>query len=588
MADTATLATPVSVAPVPAAQLPAVIPEDTPAKPQTTLERLAANHSTVPLLIVSAAFLAVIIAAALWATNTNYQLLYSNLSDAEGGELIAALDQRGIDYKISQGGGAILVPAEHVYRLRMELAEQGLPRSGKVGFELMDNQAFGISKFAEQVNFQRGLEGELAQSIEQLSPVKSARIHLAMARRSVFVSQNQPAKASAVLNLHAGRTMTESQVNAIALMIASAVADLEAEDVSVVDQRGELLSAPKDDIEGLKHTQLEYTHTVESSYQQRVQNILEPILGAGSFKVQVSASLDFTRVEETTEAWSPNKSSDSASIRSSQTRTNFSGNEDAARGVPGALSNIAPTFEPPIAEQRDPDAADGQALGEAAAGRNTNKSNLSRDDIVNYELDRAVRHIEHPRGSLERLSVAVVVDHRQSINDQGEQTNEPLSEAELTNITRLIQQAVGFTPERGDSVEVVNSAFKVVKVPVVEEAPWWREPAHLDMLAGFLRYLVAGIMIALSYRLIVRPVMKKHLIEATPETTPALAEGGALNKIEGGVGDDTTDPAASIPFKRVDRSASYAEQLRELQRLGGEDPKMIAMIVRNWMKHDSN
>jgi len=254
------------------------------------------GNSVVPLLIVTAAFIAIAVAAILWASGPTYQVLYSNLSEADGGAVINELDRRTIPYRFSEGGQAILVPSDKVHSLRLQLAEQGLPKGGTVGFELMDNQAFGVSQFTEQLNFQRGLEGELARSMESLGPVAKARIHLAMAKPSVFVKQRVPAKASVVLNLHPGRTLSEAQVNAIVHMVASSVPDLAAENVSVVDQRGELLSRPGGPMAGLDGSQLKYTREVENSYEERIANILTPVLGNENFRVQVTAQVDFSAV----------------------------------------------------------------------------------------------------------------------------------------------------------------------------------------------------------------------------------------------------------------------------------------------------
>ena len=575
------------------AQAPALRPKD-PADagvPSALPARLAAavnNPSTLPLLIVVAAFIAVSVAALMWATTPNYQVLYSNLEPADGGSIIAELDARGVPYQISEGGRAIMVPAADVHTLRLQLAEQGLPEGGKAGFELLDNQGFGISQFAEQVNFQRGLEGELGRSVEALGPVAAARVHLAMAKPSVFVRDQEPTKASVVLKLHAGRTLSNGQVNAIVHMISSSVEKLTAENISVVDQRGELLSRPSSGAVELDGTQLTYTQEMEQSFQERVRNILTPILGPENFRVQVSADIDFSSVEETTEAYSPNQSGEQAAVRSSQSSSNFSGDEAVARGIPGALSNTAPNWAPsPIEEPGDE--ADETVEGDSAA-----RANVQRDNIINYELDRRLRHVKHSLGGLERLSVAVVVNNRPATDDEGNQIFEAVPAAELEQITRLVQQAVGFSPERGDQVEVINSPFTETVVDEPEVQPWWQSPFAINTATSILRYLAAGLLILLGYRMIIRPIMARHLgIDfkgAARAETVALPGGGEM--LIGDMRGSDDGSAAGAPggdsqsFKRVDKSATYAEQLAELRRMGDEDPRLVAMIIRNWIKDD--
>src|SRR5690606_4350579 len=262
------------------------------------LARLRANP-LIPLLVAGAAVVAIVAALLMWASAPTYRVLFSNLTEADGGRIIAALEQQGVQYRFSEGGQALLVPGDQVHKLRLQLAEQGLPEGGNVGLDIMEKQAFGVSQFAEQVNFQRGLEGELARSIEALGPVERARVHLALAKPSVFIRDRQPAKGSVVLTLQPGRALGDAQVNAMVHLVASSVPELAPEDVTVVDQSGRLLSretGPGHDLDG---TRLRYTEEVERAYQQRIEKILEPILGRGNVRAQVTAQIDFSRREET-------------------------------------------------------------------------------------------------------------------------------------------------------------------------------------------------------------------------------------------------------------------------------------------------
>ena len=538
-----------------------------------SLRSLADPSSIFPLLIGVAAFLAIVSAAVLWASGPTYQVLYSNLSDADGGTIISELEQRQIPYQISEGGKAILVPSEEVHKLRLQLAEQGLPKGGKVGFELLDTQAFGVSQFAEQVNFQRGLEGELARSMEALGPVAAARVHLAMAKPSVFINQRQPAKASVVLNLHPGKSLSESQVSAIVHMVASSVPDLTTDNVSVVDQRGELLSQA-DTKSGLNTTQLKYIAQVEQAYQNRVNNILTPLLGENAYRVQVTADIDFSSYEQTSENYKPNQTPDSSAIRSTQSSTNFSGDEATARGIPGALSNVAPNWAPSPIEG---EASDGETGGDGSGN-----TTLRKDNVVNYEVDRSVIHTKRQMGITERLSVAVVVDHTTTTDEEGNVSSVALPQEELDQITRLVQRAVGFNAERGDQVEVINSPFSEVPEVVIEETPWWKTTLFINTVITALKYLLAGIGILMAYRILVKPVMQKHL--SSPSPSAAMAGGGMLGLEDGG--DGSAEGADGNPFKRSDKSKTYMQQVNELKKMSNEDPRLIALIARNWMKDD--
>jgi len=544
------------------------------------LKSLLGGNSLAPLLIVLAAFIALSVAAFLWATAPTYQVLYSNLSEADGGSIIAELDKRGIPYQFSEGGHAILVPSDQVHQLRLQLAEQGLPKGGKVGFELMDKQGFGVSQFAEQINFQRGLEGELASSMETLGPVAHARIHLAMAKPSVFVQQRAPSKASVVLTLHPGRTLSEGQVNAIIHMVSSSVPELAVENVSIVDQNGTLLSRPGS-AGNLDGTHLKYTREVEKSYQDRIGHILAPLFGRDNFRVQVTAEIDFSTVEETNEAYAPNQDPARSAVRSAQTSTQLSGDDVAASGIPGALSNSPPSSAP------------GDDSGETASESGDDRGkvgSLSKDSVINYEVDRNITHIKHQQGATKRLSVAVVLNYRMGLDEEGNPVPQPLEDDEVEQVTLLVKQAVGYSRERGDQVEVVNSPFSVETPDVIEETPWWKTSHFMDMALSGLRYFFAGLFVLLGYLLIIRPLLKRHLsVQVSPAggggrpgTTRAVI-GDDDDDVEDKDGEDDEQPV----FRRKNKAASYSQQLNELRSMANEDPRLIAIIVKAWMAdHD--
>lgn len=553
------------------------------------LQQQLRGNPLIAILIGGAAMIAIVVALLMWARTPEYRVLYSNLTEADGGRIISELESRGVPYRFSEGGTALLVPGDSVHSLRLQLAEQGLPRGGNVGFELMDSQAFGVSQFAEQVNFQRGLEGELSRSIESLGPVSRARVHLAMARSSVFVRDREPAKASIIVTLEPGRVMGDGQVSAIVHMVSSSVPDLAAENVTVVDHSGRLLSQTSTQGRGLDATQLDYIAEVERSFQQRIENILAPILGRENISAQVAAQIDFSRREETSERFGPNQPPNEAAIRSRQSSLSYNGGDGLALGIPGALSNTPPGVAPSPIEL--PTDEDGELTEEAQQSLQA-LNNLRQDDVVNFEVDRNIQHIQHRQGEVTRLTAAVVVDYREERNEDGEWQRVPLSEAQIAQIERLVRQAIGFSPARGDEIEVVNSPFSR-DVTEAEEFEWWQSPEIHSLALTIGRYLLVALGILLGYLLVLRPLIKRHteqpVLASAPGTGLQVRVGDDGEPAEGelqAAGDDDELRPYQKP-KRKRRSSAYEDHLAELRELAQEDPRMIAMIVRSWMsKHE--
>ena len=553
---------------------------------QRVQEQMRGNPLIV-ILVGGAASIAIVVVLLMWAREPDYRVLYSNLTEADGGRIINELESRGVSYRFSEGGTALLVPGDEVHGLRLQLAEQGLPRGGNVGFELMDNQAFGVSQFAEQVNFQRGLEGELSRSIEALGPVSRARVHLAMARSSVFVRDQEPAKASVIVTLESGRVIGDGQVNAIIHMVSSSVPELAAEDVTVVDQGGRLLSMPGASRRGLDATQLDYIAEVERSFQQRIENILAPILGQQNVRAQVAAQIDFSRREETNERFGPNQLPNEAAVRSRQSSASYSGGDDLAMGIPGALSNTPPGTAPsPIDLPLD---EDGELLEEAEQGLLA-LSNLRQDGVVNYEVDRNIEHVQHRQGQVQRLSAAVVVDYREERDEEGIWQRVPLGDVEIAQIERLIRQAMGFSQARGDEIEVVNSPFSrdIVDEEVLE---WWQSPDIHNLALTFGRYLLVALGALLAYLLILRPLIKRQMQQPVLTSSPgtglrARVDDEAPEGIDGELEDDLASTRTYQKPKRKRKSSAYEDHLAELRELAQEDPRMIAMIVRSWINKE--
>lgn len=532
------------------------------------LEKVRALPKPV-LLGAAAALVAVIVAVAMWSSEPKYKVLFSNLDDRDGGAIVAALGTMNVPYRYNENGTALLVPADRVYDARLQLASQGLPRGGSVGFELMDNARFGASQFTEQINYQRGLEGELARSIEAMHTVQHARVHLAMPRQSLFVRERQAPTASVLLNMHPGRSLSDAQVSAISWLVASSVPELTAENVSIVDQNGRLLSAPLGEGRGMDADQMRFVREMEQRTVERILTILNPLVGPGNVHAQASADVDFARREETSEVYRPNQEPGQAAVRSQQTSDSTQRGVNPAQGVPGALSNQAPANpqapianppQPPRPGQPQQPANAQQQTGTQAVTANLNER---RDATTNYEVDRTISHIKQPVGNLKRLSVAVVVNY---IRDKDGEL-QPLPPEELNKLTNLVREAMGYSETRGDSLNLVNSQFNDGPPPV----PMWRDPEMISLFKTILAWLVGGVLALWLYR-VVRRTVGDYLY---PPVDPEQAEAERLEAAR-----EAQDAARA---KEVDR---YQDNLERARTMANKDPRAVAMVLRTWMSKD--
>lgn len=517
---------------------------------------------------------AVLAAAILWGSSPDYRVLYGHIPEREGGAIIASLQQMNVPYKFTEAGGSIMVPADKVSEVRLKLAAQGLPKSGAVGFELLDNQKFGTSQFAEQVNYQRGLEGELARSIESIGSVEAARVHLALPKASLFVRDQKKPSASVVLTLHRGRSVDDGQVSAIIHMVSSSVPELDAKAVTLVDQRGNLLSAANSGTRGLDGSQLKYVEHIEQSYVRRIESILQPIVGPGNVRAQVAADVDFNVVEHTDEKYRPNHEPGAAAIRSQQTSESSQQGGTLAGGVPGALSN-----QPPPNATAPLDAASAPA-GAAPGSTPKPTGSARRDTTTNYEVDRSIRRTQQSAGATRRLSVAVVVNHREVQAPDGKVTMVPLTATELEQVSNLVKEAMGFSQARGDSLNVVNSRFTVEAAPAKVEVPAWKDPATLE-LAKLAVAAALGALVLLA--ILVAAVRRRRKVgpELTPVTAIAAPEVGTpeLEAAQGAlqIAQSQRDAALEREASRRKADIEYAQQSAE------RDPKLVASLVRHWM-----
>lgn len=537
------------------------------------VNRLRANPK-IPLMVVSAAAVAVLVAMVLWAKSPDYRTLFSNLSDQDGGAIVTQLTQMNVPYRFADNGGALEVPADKVHELRLRLAQIGLPKGGAVGFELLDQEKFGISQFSEQVNYQRALEGELARTIETLGPVKSARVHLAMPKPSLFVREQKSPSASITVNLEPGRALDEGQISAVVHLVSSAVAGLPPGNVTLVDQGGHLLTQSNTNARDLNDAQLKYTADVEGRVQRRIEAILGPIVGNGNVHAQVTAQLNFDNKEQTDEQYRPNGDASQAAVRSRQVSESDQVGSPYPGGVPGALANTpAPAPAAPIAT---PPA--NQANGQTAANRTTTTGprNTQRNETSNYELDRTIMHTKKNVGDVQRLSVAVVVNYRNLPDGKPL----PLTSDQMKQIEDLTREAMGFSTTRGDTLNVVNSPFNETEESG-GELPFWKQQSFIDQLLSAGRWLLVLIVAWLLWRKAIKPQLQRReaIALATAEQTKVRQE---------------TQQAVEVRLSKDEQT----QQRRANQRLGAEvmsqriremsdnDPRVVALVIRQWMNND--
>lgn len=516
---------------------------------------------TKGMLALGLAALAAVVASVwLWSATPNYRVLFTNLSDRDGGAIIAQLAQMNIPYR-NADGGTILVPAERVHEARLKLASQGLPKGSVVGFEIMETQKFGVTQFQEQVNYQRGLEGELARSIQALAPVASARVHLALPKQSGFLRDKQPPTASVLLQLHPGKALDRQQIAGIVHLVSSSVPELNPKNVSVVDQHGNLIASERGAAgAALDAAQLDYVAQIEAATIKRIEDILEPIVGRGNVRAQVTADVDFSQVESMAETYKPNQAADAATVRSQSTIESSQPQPAAAGGVPGALSNQPPV--PPTAP------INGQAAplnpnNVAAAGGNSTR----RETVTNFEVDKNVRHTKTGSGQIRRLTAAVVVNYRMAPAAGGAAAKpEPLSEKEMQNVQALVREAMGFNAQRGDSLNVVNAPFTQPEAGAPPEAPpLWKHPDAIALAKETGKALLFLVLTMLVVFGVLRPALRAVAEARQKQPPPAAPPQPAQLAISGSTGE---------------ANVSALEQVRQLAK---NDPATVANVVKAWV-----
>ncbi|MAA63231.1 MAG: flagellar M-ring protein FliF [Alteromonadaceae bacterium] len=529
----------------------------------------------IGLMIGLAASVALGVAVVLWAQEPNYQPVVGDLSAYNPQEVTDILDQAGIEYRMEPRSGALLVAADDVYSARLKLAAAGVTDEKTLGYEILDQErGLGTSQFMEKISYRRGLEGELARTIASMKGVRSARVHLAIPERSVFVRDARQPTASVFLDVFTGRRLGEEQISAIVNMVAGSVAEMNDADVTVVDQSGNLLTQRESDNNRQQmQDQYEYGSRVEDKLTKRVASIVSPIVGEGRFRAEVSADLDFAAVEKAEELYNPEQKAVRSERELTEQRVN-----GGAGGIPGALSN-----QPPGAATA-PEVAGTAANGPDAA-QPAPPVNTRTESTRNYEMDRTVSYVRHEQGKIERLTVAVAVDDMKVVDPAtGDVSYQPWPEADLQRLTFLIRDAVGYSAARGDSVTVMNTAFAQEAEVQFSEPSFWEQPWFWNLM----KQVLAGLVILVLVLGLLRPTLKSLSGGGRQGRDRSLEDDDGYDGLEGADSDSALRSAMDRSDDLLLPSAGggYDSQLNALKGVIAEDPARVAQVMRQWVNVD--
>jgi flagellar M-ring protein FliF len=477
------------------------------------------------------------------ANRTDYRPLFANLTSEDAGEIVKRLKEQKVPHRISDDGKAILVPSDKVYDLRLSLASDGLPQGGGIGFEIFDRKNFGMTEFVQKLNYQRALQGELSRTIAQMAGVESARVHLALPEKSLFQDAEKPATASVVLKMKSNRSLRDAEVQGVVHLVASSIEGMDPDHVTVLDSRGKMLSgsAPADAASKVAGARQEAQRSFEKGEEEKLQGLLDKVVGSGKCVARVSAAFDLKHVEKFEERYDP----ETAAVRSEQRSEEKGGATSTASGVPGVQSNLG----------RAPAASGGAGGGSKS------------DETLNYEVSRSTAKTVEPGGGLTKVSVAILVDGRYELppgaKPGAKAKYQPRSPDEMQKIEALVKSAVGYNAERGDQVTVANIPFHDTGEVGPEADPWYNAPV--------VQALLKNIMIALAFlallRFAIRPLLKLLTVEKEPGIIPV---------------EDEIEAEKFLEAQRKEQERLRLSQIELVEKVK-QDPYQVAQILQNWL-----
>ena len=538
------------------------------------LDEPAAKRALPTVLALIVAFVGILIFLSM--KDPAKTTLFSSLTEADKAKVVESLRQKGIDVSLDTATGEVLVPSTDYYQSKMLLAAEGLPESLPSGYDNLTDLPMGTSRSIEAVKIRQSQESELARSINEISGILGARVHLAIPDKSVFVRERGNPTASVFVKLGAGRSLGENQVRAIVHLVSSSVPNLPSENVTVVDQHGNLLSRPTDDpTSALSNRQLEYTMKLEQVYRQRVISLLTPILGAGNITAQVNVDVDFTTQNVTEEVVDP----EGTALRSEQATQDLT-SEPEAVGIPGAVANT-----PPLAA----DLATGAPEAAPAGSKIKSQSSSS---IKNYEVSKRVTAIRNPTGQIKRIVAAILVRDKLVVNELGENVLQKLSEEEKNNLESLVKDAIGFKQERGDSITISSGEFiDDIELSVV---PWYENSAIRELLGKLFTILILAIVTFGA----LRPLLNRILVPAGGTGSDGSIGAAAIDedeeeedKIEVQEGESLEDIKAKLKPKKsaispdmLDTANTYDDKVAVIRMIVGDEAGRVSSVFKALMK----
>ena len=540
------------------------------------------------LLVAIAAAVAFGVAVVLWSRGPNYGLLYAGLGQQDAAAVAQELQASNIPFQLSNDGSSIMAPAADLPALRLKLAAKGLPQgSASSGVLPANDSPFGMSDLAERTRYQQLLESDLSATIGGLQSIRAARVHLALPKPSAFIRDNRQASASVLVTLYQGRQLDAGQVAAIVHLVASSVPGLDASQVSVVDQQGQLLTVDPASPAAVGDERMRMATRIENTYAQRIEQLLTPLVGPGRVRAQVYADLDFSQSEKATETYGH----DHPALRSEQTSSERHAGGAAAGGIPGALSNQPPTVAAqPTAAKPGAGKPNGKANPASATATTQDADGDSSSSATrNYELDRTISHVSDPAGRLARLTVAVVLDNKLSEKESKATAGRsaaasadgvPFTAQELQRLTDLIKNAVGFDAARGDSVSVVNQPFH--RPPALDAppgVPLWERPGVMDLIKQGLGVLIA-LLVAFG---LLRPLLKG--VTRGGAATRALPAPRPQISVKVGDEPEVNEPAR---LGSAAPTLEYEQRIGQARRMVGDNAKQVAQVVMNWVGEDGH